>query len=293
MTDRMRLMGVLLTGLLSLTPLLPGMASASDEELLKLLRLGMYYRFTTITSCKGSVHLVESRPVSESAVEKKDVSEKVLTVAFAGNRLRMSGKAISGGAVNYQGAFDGEKTTEVIEDSIDGGPTARITDGPTGFASGDFSVFVDPRSIGGYPLQSLGPDTDGSMSIVGREVLDGDECIILEVIGDAPGPSGGYVKGRVWVDLDKGCAVPKHFWWSVPASEGAPAPIRQEVVELKKYGDALWGPARYTRVDYKPDGTVEKKVIGTYDPEFKINVPISEDDLKLTLPPGLASMMDE
>ncbi len=56
---------------------------------------------------------------------------------------------------------------------------------------------------------------------------------------------------------------------------------------LKQYDDGLWGPASFTRVDYGPDGTAEKKVSGTYNPGFEINVPISEDELKLTPPSGM------
>lgn len=290
----MRVMGVLLTGLLALTALLPGMASESDEELLWRVKVGMFRRFTSIGTCKGSVHLVATRPVSEGATQEKPFFERVQTVAFDGNRLRVSSEVISGDALSYQGAFDGEKTAELTDDATGAGPTARITDGLEGFTRGDFAIFVDPRSIGGLPWKNLGPDTGGSVTLVGREALNGDNCVILEITSNPLDETdGAYTRTKVWVDLDKGFTVPKSYLWYVPSGEHAPILMREEVVELKDYGDGIWGPARYTRLVYEPDGTVEKRVTGTYDPEFKINVPISEADLRLTLPPELTSMMDE
>jgi hypothetical protein len=109
---------------------------------------------------------------------------------------------------------------------------------------------------------------DGSVRIVGREVLDGRECVVLEM-------TSPISRMRVWVDVERGYAVP-----------GGAILLREEVVESRQYGEGLWGPAKFTRVEYRPDGTVEKKVYGTYDPEFKINVPISENDLRPTLPSG-------
>jgi len=75
--------------------------------------------------------------------------------------------------------------------------------------------------------------------------------------------------------------------WYASGSEADPILLQEDVVALKQYGDALWVPAKFTRVVYRPDGTFEKRIIGTYDPDFQINVAISEDDLSLTVPSGM------
>jgi len=272
--------GVLLAGVLTIAVLLAGRGWASDEELLAKVLAGMHHRYTSITSCQGSVHLVTTLPRDEG---EKLMIVQVLTAAFDGKRLRMSGQVHTGSAVDFEGAFDGEATTELLADPSVGVRTYKGMDGVT---DGMFSLFVDPRNIGGLPVASLDSGPDGSIRIAGREVLDGRECLVLELTGPAS-------RMRVWVDAERGFAVPKYrLWyvrrlpylgWVVP---GGSVLLREEVVELREYGEGLWGPSEFTRVEYRPDGTVEKKVYGTYTPGFGINVPIIEDRFHLALPAG-------
>jgi len=280
MTDRVRALGVLLTSLLALTVLLPGAASPSDKESLESVLAGMQHRYASITSCQGSVHLVTTLPMDKG---EKLLSVQVLTAAFDGKRLRISGQVHTGAAADFAGTFNGATTTELLADPSVGVCTYEGLDGVTG---GMFSLFVDPRNIGGFPPASVDRRAAGSARIVGREVLDGRECVVLEI-------TGPISRMNVWVDVERGFAVPKcrawyvrtvpYLGWAIP---GGSILLREEVVESRRYGEGLWGPAKFTRVEYRPDGTIEKKVYGTYDPEFKINVPISEDDLRLTLPSG-------
>lgn len=275
MSDRLRRPGLLLAGLLLLTAvltaLLAGPGAASEEELVELIRVGMYERFRAITSCRGSVHLVTTLPMEEG--EKLSIVQ-VLTVAFDGERLRMSGQVHTGEAANFEGLYDGETTTEWLDDA-----GARRYDGKKGVTSGMFSIFVDPRSIGAWPQTILYPQVGWRAAIVGREEVDGHECVVVEF-------SSPISRVKVWVDMAKGFAVRKLRVWYLPEA-GEAVLMREEEVDLKQYAEGLWGAARYTRVDYRPDGTIEKKVYGTYDPGFEINVPISEEDLRLTLPPGM------
>ncbi len=259
-------------------------ASASDKDLLEQLRAGMAQRRSSITSCKGSVHLVRTRPLDEGA---RVLGERVVTVAFDGNRLRMSGKVLSGNiAANFEGAFDGESTTEWLD--VPGDRAARIYPGLGGVTGGEFSLFVDPRGIGGGGWPDPDPDTGVTVESVGREVLDGRDCTVVEWISPIPeNTSGAYVKVRVWVDVGRGCVVPKLRAWYAADSEADLVLLQEQVVEFKQYGDGLWVPAAFTRVVYHPDGTFEKRIVATYDPDFQINVPISEDELRLTLPSGM------
>jgi hypothetical protein len=280
MTDRVRALGVLLTGLLALTVLVPGSASASDKGLLEGVLAGMQHRYASITSCQGSVHLVTTLPMDKG---EKLLSVQVLTAAFDGKRLRISGQVQTGAAVDFAGTFDGATTTELLADPSVG---VRTYEGLDGVTDGMFSLFVDPRNIGGLALPSVDGHADESVRIVGREMLDGRECVVLEM-------TGPISRMRVWVDVERGYAVPKYRAWyvrTVPylgwAIPGGSILLREEVAESRQYGEGLWGPAKFTRVEYRPDGTIEKKVYGTYDPEFKINVPIPEENLKLALPSG-------
>jgi hypothetical protein len=255
--------------------LLAGPAAASDEELLDQIRVGMYERFRSITSCKGSVRLVTTHPTEDG--EKLSIVQLV-TVAFDGERLRMSGDVHTGPAASFGGRYDGKTTTEWMSAS-DVEPFASIYDGKKGITNGMFSIFVDPRSIGAWPQTILYPQVGWDAEIVDREEVDWRECVVVEF-------SSPISRVRVWVDMEKGFAVRKLLVWYLPEA-GEAALVREEEVALRQYAEELWGPARYTRVDYRPDGTVEKKVYGTYDPGFQINVPIGEDDLAFTLPSGI------
>ena len=228
MKTRVSVIVLLFAGLFTVTVLLTGIASASDEELLELVRVGMYHRYNSITSCKGTVKLVMSLPKAEGAVQEKILAERDLTVVFDGNRLRMAGKRISGATIDWEGAFDGENTTEWRE--IPGQDrTTRITPGMTGFTDGEFSLFVDPRRVGGYLVPSLDRGTGGSERIVGREVLDGDDCVVLELTSDIlEGTAEAYARTNLWVNLDKGGTVPRCLLWYVPSREAAPVLMREE-----------------------------------------------------------------
>jgi hypothetical protein len=276
MSDARRGLGVLLAGLLAVTVLLAGPTPASEEELLELIRVGMYERFRAVTSCRGSVHLVTTLPMEES--EKLSIVQ-VLTAAFDGERLRMSGQVHTGEAANFEGLYDGKTTTEWLDAA-----GARRYDGKKGVTNSMFSIFVDPRSIGAWPQTILYPQVGWQAAIVGREEVDGHECVVVEF-------SSPISRVRVWVDVARGFAVRKLLVWYLPEA-GEAVLMREEEAALKQYTEGLWGPARYTRVDYRPDGTIEKKVYGTYDPGFEINVPISEEDLAFTLPPGM-KVLDE
>jgi len=276
-------MGLLLSGVLAVTVLLAGTASASDEELLEQVRVGMYHRYTSVTTCKGSVHLVMTRPMEGG---ERLFAVRVVTATFDGQRLRMSGKVTWGQADNFEGAFDGEKTTEWVGECMS---APLVYDGLDGISDGEFSLFVDPRRIGGWAVTSLDPRPEASANIVGREAVDGNDCVVLEYTSDViEGTDGGRSRVRYWVDAERGFSVPKLLASWIPGDEAEPVLLRDQVVELRQYGDEVWGPATFIRVDYRPDGTVEKKVYGTYDPGFEINVPISEDDLTLRLPAGMA-----
>jgi hypothetical protein len=276
MSGRVRWLGALLAGVLAVTVLLAGTASTSDEELVEQIRTGMYERYRAVTSCRGSVHLVTTHPMEEG--EKLSIVQ-VVTVAFDGERLRMSGQVHTGEAANFEGLYDGETTTEWLD--IAG---ARRYDGKKGVTRGMFSIFVDPRSIGAWPQTILHRQVGWDAAIVDRTEVDGSECAVVEF-------SSPITRVRVWVDMERGFAVHKLLVWYLPEA-GEAVLMRAEEVDLKQYAEGLWGAARYTRVDYRPDGTVEKKVYGTYDPGFEINVPISEEDLAFTLPPGM-KVLDE
>jgi len=94
-----------------------------------------------------------------------------------------------------------------------------------------------------------------------------------------------YAKLRLWVNTDKGYTIPKFQAWRVSNINGEVL-TKEELYDMKEYGEDLWGPAKCTRYEYALDGTIKRRIAITWGSDFQINVPMSEDELKLTLPTG-------
>lgn len=264
---------------------LPTLA-ATDAELLGFVKVGMEQRYNSIMSGNGSVHIRTSRFVDgrETTVERKT------TVVFVGSRIRIIGEAILGPSVSYEGAFDGIKMTVWYKDSdFNFNPPARISNGLTGVLAGEFNVYVDPRSHGITRLADR-PDA----KITGAETLNGGDCVVVET--ELHAGDNVYMRTKLWVDTNRGFTIPKLEVSTISSTTGQVIGRREAVTELRQYGEDLWGPAKYTEIDYGADGTKTKQTILTYDPDFQLNIPVTEGELKLALPPGTEvydEMLDE
>ena len=69
-------------------------------------------------------------------------------------------------------------------------------------------------------------------------------------------------------------------------SVGTNVLAQERMAEPRLYGDSLWGPGRFTEKQYDAKGKVVVTIYTEYDPDFKLNVPVSEKDLSLQLPSG-------
>lgn len=129
--------------------------------------------------------------------------------------------------------------------------------------------------------------------VVGRDVIDNQECIVVEVAYDYSRASGDAFRDirRFWVNPDRGFTVSRMRVWT----EGGVYPVRTLVAECeiktREYPGNLWGPGEYVETQYDLDRatgqTVQKlhKTI-TFDAGFRLNIPVSDAQLSLVFPSG-------
>ncbi|MHB9038246.1 MAG: hypothetical protein ACYC64_16440 [Armatimonadota bacterium] len=270
---------ILLLGLTAglVTVILAPARAATDSELLDLVKAGMLNRYQSIKSFKGSVQQISRTrtPDGELRVEGKIVG------AFDGCRVRVSLETTPGQEVKYEGAFDGTDTTEWLKSGLSGEPPVRVYKGLSGLTRSGFSGMLDPR---GHGISKVGNNVS-NLRVIGRETLNGSECIVVE--DDSSTTTDYYVKSKTWVDIENGFTVPRCEVQVISRNTGGVVARQEYVTQIRNYGADTWGPAEYTLTDYGADGLTKKSTTLTYGTDFQINVPISEDSLTLKLASGL------
>lgn len=196
---------------------------------------------------------------------------------------------------NTTSSYDLEKVTILDQYDTDS-PTATICD-PTGDRGRNqlnlYKVFA--RVVGhgvGYLVprpEDLPPIIEvTSAKIVGRETINGDECIVVDVVMTMHLPEKDPIISTVrkWVNLDKGYTIVRTRTWHEGNVYSAKTLTSESSTTVRQYGDGVWGPDTYTSQNYDLEGAVRHKLVITYDPAFKLNVPVSDSELSLTLPSG-------
>ena len=276
-------------------------SNTADNDLLLLVQEGCKNAVSSITSGKGTVTVESWRHADDGRLlETKSTYE----VAFAGSKCRVSTKMLyvrnepadgsspedtkllipPGTILQTDLAYDGQKI-QVLKPTS---KTAIVGNTETLAAGAAYRMYrreaaVLDHGIGLVPLTA---------EIVGREIVDGDECIVLEAVRTHSLPDGQSAKSlhRCWVNPTKGFTMPRFRAFVQGDELEASVLVDEFVTTFRQYGDDVWGPSRFTHNVYRPSKTGEIRksmsIVVTYDPEFQLNVPISESALKLTLPSG-------
>ncbi len=129
-----------------------------------------------------------------------------------------------------------------------------------------------------------------SANIAGRETINGDECVMVDVVMTLklPEPKMDTIISTVrkWVDTDKGYTIVRTRTWMEGNVYTVKTLTAESTTTVRQYGDGVWGPDTYTLQEYNLKGELRHKLVITYDPAFELNVPVSDSDLSLTLPSG-------
>jgi hypothetical protein len=148
----------------------------------------------------------------------------------------------------------------------------------------------DGKSWEPYPIWE-----EWNWKTVGKEKIGDSECYIVEALTELPDktqrvnrrwidPNRSFcaVKGESWLRFTKDSVLPEEREWLKTLGDTL---INQTDIELQKYGDDIWGPAKFTEVVHsinpeKKNFYVYLKHIITYDKQCAYNLNISEKDLE-------------
>lgn len=140
---------------------------------------------------------------------------------------------------------------------------------------------------------------EGNSKIIGKEKVNGYECYVLETTIDR---NSGQMAIRSWFNIERNyCIIKSETWFSAGKDTIVPAGLEwtkdlgkylsgRSNIELKKYGKDLWGPKKYEWVNYSPNPKtktfyISDKTTKTYDDSCAYNLGLTENDLKIILPP--------
>ena len=196
---------------------------------------------------------------------------------------------------NTTSSYDLEKVT--ILEQYDTLPArATICDPTRGRGRDQLNLYKVFAGILGHGVGHLVPRPEDlppsvqvtSAKIVGRETINGDECIVVDVVMTVHLPDEDTViqTNREWVNIDKGYAIVRVRSWKEGNVYGVKTLVLESSTTVRQYGDGVWGLDTYTLQEYNLEGEVRQNLVITYDPDFKLNVPVSDSELSLTLPSG-------
>jgi len=283
-------------------------AAGDDEDLLTALSEGCANAASAIRSGRGHVRTYFWRKKGDDDVLETETESyltfkgeqfllreetKYLTVPVTPNRDPSEPPPPT--VVNVTASYDLERVTIVTQsDSL---PThATITDSTRVSGIGQLNVYKTFIAVLGHGVDYLVPRPEDlppvaevtSAKIVGRETIEGDECIVVDVAVtvSVPGGDNAVSTVRKWVDLDKGYTIVRTRIWQEREVDAARTLISESSTTVRQYGDDVWGPDTFTWQQYDLEGDVTHRGTTAYGPDFQLNVPVSDNELALALPSG-------
>ena len=197
-------------------------------------------------------------------------------------------------------AYDGTQVTEYNSErgeAVIGSPVSCGTHGAYASYIADASIrghgLTVPRSTSD-PVPSYVRSTTG-FQVVGTEIIDGDECVMLEStsIFDPPSGSSDPITNthRMWVNPNKGYTVPRVRDWAQGGGLSQKTLMYEVDVQMRTYGGNLWGPAGFTRIQYKTDPATGQRIRSlqstvTFNQCYQVNPTVDPGELVLQLPSG-------
>ena len=281
----------------------------AGQEMLPTLLEGCRNAVSSVKSGKGRVTIYERYEREDERILETETSYNLW---FSGERFRLSvserilqctfesalppdQRRLSPGRVlRREVAYDGEKVTtlEVNEGTATVGEYKFQDHGVQDYMSVQFApshVLCEVEKVGELPGYTI-----GELRIVGREPVNGDECLVIELTRKPSEgrKTGGLFTYWLWVSPGKGFTVPRTRCWVEGGVTYKEKTLisQDDAEEVRQYGD-VWGPAKVTLVEHRINGeTGEYYKNGeetiTYSPDFQVNVPLTGEELSLVLPPG-------
>ena len=190
-------------------------------------------------------------------------------------------------------AYDGEKVTKYQPQrgrADMGGPDSHWARELGGIRRSVLSpgggVFI-PKSVARSEIhEPMDP------RVIGREIVDGDECIVCEVAYTTKLSDGstGTFYDYMWINPAKGFTLAKEESGARGGRFGDGMLLSHGELDLRKYGDNLWGLSEVRHEQYGLDDAGERylniRQIITFGKDYRLNPPVTEDMLTVDLPSG-------
>ena len=129
-------------------------------------------------------------------------------------------------------------------------------------------------------------------SVVGREVVDGEDCVVVELAHvrvDSDGQEIAWYH-RYWIAPDMGFIALKTEVGHRGGWFGDGMVSVERKAEPRQYSNGLWGVSRIWAQRYRLDesGTrdLEIETVVTVADDYQLNAPVTEEMLKVQLPSG-------
>jgi len=240
-------------------------------------------------------------------------TESHYDVVYAGDRLKVAeevrylenqlsmppdsgprAQPIAPGTVHKQDlAYDGEKVTSYEPDR----QRAVIA----GKDSREWGNLLQIRGVVGLPghgvpsLSTYLPMdryTRTGPYVVGREIVNGDECVVVETVDTRTDPDGGEVAywNRSWINPQRGFTASKSTAGARGGVFGEGMLLSEWELTTRSYGDGLWGMSEARTEQYGVDDSgrryVQMRMVITYADDYQLNVPVTDEILMVELPSG-------
>lgn len=128
--------------------------------------------------------------------------------------------------------------------------------------------------------------------VVGREMVNGDECIVCELAYRTPLRDGctGTFYDHIWVNPAKGFTFAKEESGARGGLFGDGMLLAEAEIDVRKCGDDLWGLSEVRHDQYGLDDAGERylniREIITFGNDYRLNPTVTDDMLTVTLPSG-------
>ena len=198
-----------------------------------------------------------------------------------------------GTVMSKQLAFDGEKVVEywpAENRAAIAGPESAI-----GSELRSITRTIEEISPGAPDLAKEMPApryTTCGPAVVGREVVDGEECVVVELVHVRVNSDGQEISWyhRYWIAPDMGFTALKTEDGYRGGRYGDGVVSVEIEAEARQYASGLWGVSRMWARQYRLDqlDTRELKIetVVTVADDYQLNAPVTEEMLRVQLPSG-------
>ncbi len=277
------------------------------EDVLAAVRLGCETTTARVSTSAGVVTVHEWNWRSNGELLE---TETLYTVASEGERFKAAVdtryirnewtppdpdlRVNAPGTVQRQEiAYDGEKITSYEPDRNRAEISGLDSDGGRLLRTVKLMALSPGHAVPRLPTSSPSPEgVNRGPHVVARDILNGDECIVVESVRTATAADGTQQEyySRFWVMPQKGFSVARSETEARGGMFGEGTLLSQAEIDTREYADALWGISEVRHEEYRLQDSgrpyLKSRTITAFADEYQLNGPVTKEMLTIDLPSG-------